>query len=190
MTTSGAGQDAQVGRQAELQRVLADQPVAERVERRDRGVGVSVRDELVDADRHLVGGLVGERQGEDLRRLGPMRGDEPGDPPGDDLGLAGPRPGDHEERSVAVRDRAQLVRVQPAQQGLEPCRGLARDRGIHHRHELAPGRQLVERVRFAPPPGPRAHQVVGPGRCGRRARRRESRVGGGHVRSIAGRRDS
>ncbi len=134
------GQDAQVGRQPELQRVLADEPVAERVERRDRGVRVAVRNELVDADRHLVGGLVRERQGEDLRRLRPMRRDEPGDPPGDDLGLAGPRARDHEQRPVAVRDRAQLVRVEPAEERLQPGRCAADDRWIHHRHQVAPGR--------------------------------------------------
>ena len=95
----GPGQDADVGRQPELERVLADEAVAEGVERRDRGVRVAVRDELVDADRHLLGGLVGERQGEDLRRLGAPRRDEPGDPPGDDLGLAGPGAGDDQQRA-------------------------------------------------------------------------------------------
>ena len=92
------GQDADVGRQAELERVLPDQAVAERVERGDRRVGVAVRDELVDADRHLLGGLVRERQGEDLGRPGPARGDQPGDPAGDHLGLAGAGAGDHEQR--------------------------------------------------------------------------------------------
>ncbi len=67
----GPGQDAHVGRQPELERVLADEAVAEGVERRDRRVRVAVRHELVDADRHLLGGLVGERQGQDLRRPAP-----------------------------------------------------------------------------------------------------------------------
>ena len=64
----GTGQDAQIGRQPELERVLADEPVPEGVERADRRVRVAVRHELVDADRHLLGRLVGEGEGEDLRR--------------------------------------------------------------------------------------------------------------------------
>ncbi len=66
-----ARQDPDVRREAELQGVLADDRVAEGVEGRDVRVRVAVRHELVDADRHLVRGLVRERQGEDLRRLGP-----------------------------------------------------------------------------------------------------------------------
>ena len=66
----GARQDADIGRQAELERVLADEPVAERVERRDRGIRVAVRDELVDAHGHLGSRLVREGQRQDLRRLG------------------------------------------------------------------------------------------------------------------------
>ena len=62
----GPGQDADVGRQAELERVLADQAVAEGVERRDRRVRVAVGHELVDPDGHLLGGLVREGQGQDL----------------------------------------------------------------------------------------------------------------------------
>ena len=68
----GARQHANVGRQPELERVLADQPVAEGMERRDRGVRIAVRHELVDAHGHLVGRLVGERQGEDLRWAWPV----------------------------------------------------------------------------------------------------------------------
>ena len=114
----GPRQHAQVGRQAELERVLADQSVAERVERRDRGVRVAVRHELVDPDRHLLGGLVREGQGQDLRGLGPARRDEPGDPSGDDLRLAGPGAGDDEQRTGAVGDGPELVRVEPAEKRL------------------------------------------------------------------------
>ena len=118
----GAGQHPQVGRQAELERVLADEPVAEGVERRDRRVRVAVRHELVDADRHLLGRLVRERQGEDLRGPRAPRRDQPGDPAGDDLGLAGPGAGDDEQRPVAVGHRPELVRVEAAEQRLQPGR--------------------------------------------------------------------
>jgi hypothetical protein len=59
-------EDADVCRQAQLQRELADEPVAERVECPDRGVRVAIRHELIDPDLHLVSGLVRERQAENL----------------------------------------------------------------------------------------------------------------------------
>ena len=107
----GPAQDPDVRRHAEFERVLPDQAIAERMERADRRVRVAVRDELVDAELHLGGGLVGEGQGEDLRRLGPAGGDQPGDPPGDDLRLAGPGPGDHEQRALAVGHGPELLGV-------------------------------------------------------------------------------
>ena len=64
-------QHPHVRRQPQLQRELPDQPVAERVERGDRGVRVAVRDQLVHADLHLVRGLVRERERQDLRRAAP-----------------------------------------------------------------------------------------------------------------------
>ena len=144
------GQDADVRRQPELERELADEPVAERVERADRRVRVAVRDELVDPDLHLLGGLVRERQGEDLRGPRPARRDQPGDPPGDDLGLAGPGAGDDEQRPVAVGHGPQLLRVQPAEQRVEPGRRVAVDRPRERSgHEAVPDRDLLERRRLA-----------------------------------------
>ena len=141
--------------------------VAERVERRDRRVRVAVRHELVDPDRHLLGRLVGERQGEDLRRPRPTGRDQPGDPAGDDLGLAGPGAGHDQQRPVAVGDRAELVRVQAAEQGVQARRRRSPVvRRVHDRHEVAPGRQLVERRRLAPPNG---YARPGHGERGRRS---------------------
>ena len=158
----GAGQDADIRRQAELECVLADQSIAEGVERRDRGVRVAVRNELVDAERHLGRGLVRERQREDLRGLRPARGDQPRDAAGDDLRLARAGPRDHEQRPIPVRHRAELVGVQAAEQGLHPARGgrSADDRRVHDRHQLTPGRDLFEGHRPAPP---RAHDGAGHG---------------------------
>ena len=116
----GARQHAHVGRQAQLEGVLADQPVAERMEGRDRGVRVAVWRQLVDANGHLVGRLVGEREGQDLRRLGASGGDEPGDPAGDDLGLPRARARHDEQRPVLVCHRAKLVGIEPAQQAVHP----------------------------------------------------------------------
>ncbi len=141
-----ARQDAQIGRQAELERMVADEPVTEGVEGRDRRIRVAVRHELVDPDRHLVGGLVGEGQGEDLRRLRPVGGDQPRDPARDHLGLAGPRASDDQQRSAAVGHGATLLRVETPKERVKP--GIVRppgDRRVHDRDEVAPGRQLVER---------------------------------------------
>ena len=71
--------------------VLAQQAVAEGVEGRDLDVGVPVGDERVDPLLHLGGGLVGEREREDLGRAGAPGGDQLGDAAGDDGGLARPR---------------------------------------------------------------------------------------------------
>ena len=172
----GPRQHAQVGRQAELQGVLADQAVAEGVERGDGRVRVAVRDQLVDADGHLLGGLVGERQGEDLRRPGPTSGDQPGDPPGDDLRLAGARARHDQQRTVAMGDRPELIGIEPAEERLEPGRRVAAERRIHDRHELAPGRQLLEGRWFA---------AAADARRAHRAVRGDGRGSRGHVESIA-----
>ncbi len=178
----GPRQDAHVGREPELQRVIADDPVAERVERGDGCVRVAVRDELVDPHGHLVGGLVREGQGQDLGWLRPTARDQPGDPPGDDLRLAGPRSRDHEQRPFAMRHRAELLRVQSTEQGVHADRaGPGSDRRVHDRDELAPGRDLIEGCGL---PAPGREPDAGHG-SGRRW------VGdGGHVRSIAGPRDT
>ena len=165
----GARQHPHVGRQPELERELPDQAVAECMERRDRGVRVAVRDELVDTERHLLGRLVGERQGEDLRRAGTAGGDQPGDAAGDDLRLARPGAGHDQQRALTVRHRPELIRVEAAEQRVEADR-ILRGGSVHDRHEVAPCRELVERWRLAPDPGS-CHRGVG-----------------GHVRSIRGRR--
>ena len=173
-------QDANVRRQAELEGVLADEAVTKRVERGDGRIGVAVRHQLVDPDGHLLRGLVRERESEDLGRASAARGDQPGDPPGDDLRLAGARPGDHEERAVAVGDRPQLVRVQTGEQDLRTGIGRGRRLAVHGRDEVVPGRDLLERCRFAAAPNAgRAHDGV---------RRRGGGFVRGHDRSIAARR--
>ncbi len=162
------GQHPDVARQAELERVVADQPVTEGVERRDRGVRIAIRHELVDPHRHLLGRLVGEGQPQDLGRLRAARRDQPRDPARDDLGLAGPGASDHEQRPVAMRDGTELVGVEPAEQGVEPgWRGLSTGR-LHDRHELAPGRQLIEGRGLAAGSGarPGPHYRFGRRRCG------------------------
>ena len=181
----GPRQHPDVRREAELQRELADDPVAKRMERGDRRVRVAIRDELIDADGHLVGRLVREREGQDLRWPRTPRGDQPGDPPGDDLGLSGARPRDHEEWPIAVRDRAELVRVETTEQLIHPARSRCAGHGrIHDRHQVVPGRDLFERGRTAPP-----RADGGPGH--RSGTGRSGWVGdGGHARTIVDRCDT
>jgi hypothetical protein len=95
----GPAQHAKIGGEPELQRVLAEQPVAERVEGRDVDVGVAVGHELVDALLHLGRRLVGEREGQDLAGTRLALGDEMGDAAGDDGGLAGAGAGDDQQRA-------------------------------------------------------------------------------------------
>jgi hypothetical protein len=144
----GPGQDSHVDRQAELERIFADDPIAEGVERRDRGVRVAVRHELIDPDLHLLGGLIGEREGQDLGRFRPARADEPGDPSGDDLGLAGAGPGHDEERTFAVGHGSTLVGVQAHQERRDALRlcGLVVALGSI---EPSPDGQLIEGCRHA-----------------------------------------
>ncbi len=175
----GSRQDPDVGRQPELQRVLADDPIAECVEGRDRGVRIAVRHELVDPRRHLLGRLVGEGQGEDLGRSRPAGGDEPGDASRDDLGLAGAGAGHDEQWPVAMGDRPELVLVEPAQQSVEPGvvgrraagRFVPPDWNLLERHRLRPAtrqlddhRPIIDRARVSSPVTPRrapAHRRIG-----------------------------
>ena len=139
----GPGEDPGIGRAADLQRELADEPVAEGVKGRDAGVRIAVRDELVHPNLHLLGGLVGEGEGQDLGRHRPAGGDEPGDSASDDLGLARTWAGHDEHRTLAVRDRPSLLGVQASEQRLEPWLDIRRRR--RRRSEAGPDRQLVER---------------------------------------------
>ncbi len=65
---------------------------------------------------HLVGRLVGEGDGEDLERRHAPVGDQVGDAVGEDPGLAGPRPGHDQQRSLLVEHRVPLDGVQPREQ--------------------------------------------------------------------------
>ena len=161
----GPAQDPDVGWQPELQGVLPDQPVSERMERPDGRVRVAVWHELIDPDLHLRRGLLGEGQGQDLRRPGAPGGDQPGDPAGDHLGLAGPGPGHDEQWTLGVGDGLQLLRVQPAEEGVEAGRRIARWRRRSGDGKAVPDRDLLQRMGFAARPGT-GHRVAQGGRIG------------------------
>ena len=118
----GLAANLEVAGPAQLDAVLAHQPVPEGVEGGDRGADEPIGHQHVHARLHLRGGLVGEGEGEDLLRAGALGGDQPGDAAGDHLGLAGAGPGHDQQRPFAVRDRPVLLRVEALEDGLEPRR--------------------------------------------------------------------
>src|SRR5262249_55134342 len=108
----------EVGLKAHLERLLAEDSIAERVERRDLDVGVPVLHQRVDALLHFGSSLVGEGEGEDLFGARLLLGDEPGDPPRDEGVLAGPGPG-HDQGGAGVGgDGLALLVVQAVEDAL------------------------------------------------------------------------
>ena len=65
--------DDEVARQADVRRLAAQQPRAQRVERRDPHLPAVDAEQRLDARAHLLGGLVGEGDGQDAIRLGRCR---------------------------------------------------------------------------------------------------------------------
>ncbi len=86
---------------------------AEAVERADPDS--RPRHERLDPLAHLAGGLVGERQGEDLFGRD-SRSEQMGDPAGDDPRLARARSGQHQERALDVGHRLALRGRQVSEQ--------------------------------------------------------------------------
>ena len=68
---------------------------------------------MLDPLAHLGGGLVGERDREDLTRPRPPRGQQVADAVREDPRLARAGSGDDEQRSAVVQDRLALLGVQP-----------------------------------------------------------------------------
>ena len=129
----GAGEDAELGSEPQLERVLLDQPVAEGVEGGDLHVGVAVGHEGVHALFHLRRRLVGEREREDLGGARATGRDEVGDAAGDDGGLAGPGARDDEQRTGLVSDRRRLGRIQPLEDPLGAPRRVGHQGKLYHR---------------------------------------------------------
>ena len=114
----GAVEHPEVGLEPHLERVLAQQPVAEGVEGRNFDVGIAVVDQRVDALLHLSGRFVGEGEREDLVGARLALRDEPGDAPSDDRRLAGAGAGDDQERAGIVGDGPALLVVQAVEDPL------------------------------------------------------------------------
>jgi hypothetical protein len=114
----GPVEHPKVGLEPHLERVLAEDPVAERVERGDLDVSVAVLHQRVDALFHLGRGLVGEGERQDLFGTRFLLGDEPGNAPRDDGGLAGAGAGNDQEGAGIVGNGLALLVVQAAEDAL------------------------------------------------------------------------
>ena len=108
--------DREAGPEAELVDLLAQDPHAGGVERRDPHDPGPLADQLLDPLLHLGGGLVGEGDRQDRARVGLALGDQPRDPPGQHPGLARPGAGDDQQRRALVDDRGALRLVEPLEQ--------------------------------------------------------------------------
>ncbi len=75
-------------------------------------------DQRGDPLLHLVRGLVGERDREDLASADLAHGQQIGDPVREHPCLARSRARDHEQRRTGMDDRGPLLRVQPPQQDI------------------------------------------------------------------------
>ena len=111
-------------------------------------------DEADQALAHLVGGLVGEGDGEDLPRGGVAGGDEMGDAVGEHPRLARPRPRHHQQRGAPVDDGAALGAVQALEQ-LVGLRGGRRSSAAVAAPAVAPPPAPV-----GSPPGGRILELV------------------------------
>ena len=126
--------DREAARVAQLVGVAPQDAHAGGVERRHPHLLRHGPDEGADAVLHLVGGLVGERDRQDLEGADPLLLDEVGDAMGEDPGLARPGTGDDEQRPLGVGDRVGLHWVEPGQQ-VVPAGGTVV--GLVERHGCA-----------------------------------------------------
>ena len=112
---------------------------------------------------HLGGRLVGEGDGQDLRRLGGPGAHQVGDPAGERARLARAGPGEDQQRPLAVGHGLALGLVQPLEQRFRGgrCAGSLSGRG--HSSEDRPGGGGARLARLRP--------WASATRCGSRARR-------------------
>ena len=94
------------------------------VERRHPHRADDRADEVRHTFTHLGGGLVGERDGQDLRRLDTLV-DEVGDAMREHARLARAGSGHHEQRAGLVHDRVELVGVEALRERRRPSSALA-----------------------------------------------------------------
>ena len=119
-------QPARVGRVVDRELAGVAEPVGVRpqhpgaggVERHHPHRAHRAADEQLDPLAHLLRGLVGEGDREDLVRTGEAGADQPRDPVGEHARLARAGAGQDQQRALAVGHRVALGRVQPFEQRL------------------------------------------------------------------------
>ena len=104
--------DDEVPRESDVRRLAPEQPRAQGVERRDPHLPAVHVEQLLDTRPHLLGGLVGERDGKDRRRVGVALADEVGDAVRDDARLAGAGARQDQDGAVRLQNRLLLFRVE------------------------------------------------------------------------------
>ena len=103
----GRPEDAEEGIEARGGRVLAQQSLAELLPGADPELFQGAVEQLLDSLAQALRGGPGRGEDEDPLRRGALR-DQALEAPRQDLGLAGPRLADQQERAGAVADRALL----------------------------------------------------------------------------------
>jgi hypothetical protein len=101
-------EDREVRAVADRLGVPAEEPVGRRVERAAPDPPRIDGDELLDAREHLAGGLVGEGQQQDVRRIDAVL-DQARNAVGEGAGFAAAGAGDDEDRAVARHHHLELL---------------------------------------------------------------------------------
>ncbi len=115
--------DHEIAGEPDRRRLAAKQPRAQRMERRDPHAAAVLADQRHDPQAHLFRRLVGERDREDLPRLGAAVGDEVRRTARDDARLAGACAGEDQQRTADVQDGFALFGVEGFEE-LHRCQGL------------------------------------------------------------------
>jgi hypothetical protein len=127
--------DRELARVAEPLGLDAQHPRAGGVEGHDPHRAGAAPEQALDALAHLLGGLVGERDRQDLVGPGLPRVVEVGDAVGQHARLARAGAGEDEQRAVAVHDRLALGRVHPLEEAFDVLIGRGHG-ATEHRSEV------------------------------------------------------
>ena len=125
--------DDEVARQADVRRLAAQQPRAQRVKRRDPHRAAVRAEQRLDARAHLLRRLVGERDREHAVARREAFGDEIRDAMRDDARLPRARARENQQRAVRVEDGRLLFGIEGGEEVHEGAsRSAASVRGTVH----------------------------------------------------------
>jgi len=107
-------EDGEIGPQPDQLGMVAQDARPDRVEGAEpRHAFHDLPDHLADPPLHLAGRLVGEGDGQHLRRARPAQAQDVGDPGGEHPCLARPGAGQHQYRSIQGLDGFTLLGIEP-----------------------------------------------------------------------------